>query len=82
MQEKDKELLTLFGKHIKNIRETKFNSLNDFALNHSSLSSATVSRIENALVDCKLTTLAKLSGAFNMSLNELFEHFEFKCNYE
>ena len=80
MQEEDKKVLKLFGEHVKNIRENKYNSLNNFALNHSELSSATISRIENALVDFKFTTLVKLSCALKISLYELFKDFKFNYN--
>ena len=80
MQEEDKKVLELFGKHLKTIRGKRYSSLNNFALNHSVLSSATVSRIENALVDFKFTTLVKLASALNISLNELFKDFNLDYN--
>lgn len=78
MQEEDKVLLKLFGHHVKKIRELKFKSLNDFALNHSLLSSATISRIENAKNDFKFTTFIKLANAMNITPSELLNKFNYK----
>lgn len=77
MQEEDKVLLKLFGDYAKQIRKSKFISLNDFALNNSLLSSATVSRIENGKNDFKFSTFIKLSNALNMTPAELLENFNF-----
>ena len=68
MQEEDKVLLTQFGDRIKKIRQAKFNSLNNFAMDYSILSSATVSRIENAKSDFKFSTFIKLANAMNLPL--------------
>lgn len=78
MQEENKVLLKLFGNHVKTIREEKFASLNDFALNNSLLSSATVSRIENAKSDFKFSTFIKLANAMNTTPSELLKNFNFK----
>lgn len=78
MQEEDKELLTLFGEHAKKIRIAKFNSLNDFALKHSMLSTATVSRVENAKSDFKFSTFIKYANAIDITPAELLENFNFK----
>ena len=80
MQEEDKVLLTQFGDRIKKIRQTKFNSLNNFAMDYSILSSATVSRIENAKSDFKFSTFIKLANAMNLEPAELLEGFSFKYN--
>ncbi|MFR1672189.1 MAG: helix-turn-helix domain-containing protein [Candidatus Gastranaerophilaceae bacterium] len=76
MQQNDKEILTNFGKLLKELREQKKISLNKFALNSDDLTSATLSRIENGLVDFKFTTLIKISNALNISLSELFKNFK------
>lgn len=80
MQEEDKVLLKLFGDQVKQVRKSKFSSLNDFALNNSLLSSATVSRIENGKNDFKFSTFIKLSNALNMPPAELLENFNFLYN--
>lgn len=57
MQNEDKVLLKQFGEKIREIRTSRFSSLNNFAFNSSLLTSATVSRIENGNVDFKFSTL-------------------------
>ena len=95
MQEEDKELLQLFGKNLKTIREARA-TLNKFALNDSTLTPATVSRIENGLVnfkfvtliklanvDFKFTTLIKIANALNITPSELLKDIDFKySDYE
>lgn len=78
MQEEDKKLLTLFANHVKQTRLSKFKSLNDFALNHSILSTATVSRVENAKSDFKFSTFIKYANAVDISPAELLKNFNFK----
>lgn len=80
MQEQDKKLLELFGNRLKQLREQKYKSLNNFAFNYSLVSSATISRIENANVDFKFSTLIKIANALNISASELLENFNFNYN--
>ena len=62
MQEEDKILLQLFGNKLKKLREEKYESLNKFAFDNTLLTSATISRIENANVDFKFTTVINASS--------------------
>ena len=78
MQQKNDILLQNFGKHIKQLREKKKMSLNEFAYKSLLLTSATQSRIENGLVDPKLSTIVKIANAMDMSVSELLEGFDFK----
>lgn len=80
MQEEDKVLLTLFGDKVKKIRQAKFNSLNSFAMDYSILSSATISRIENAKSDFKFSTFIKLANAMKLTPAELLKDFNFQYN--
>lgn len=80
MQKEDKAILELFAKRLKALREEKFSSLNQFAFNSSELTSATVSRIENANVDFKFTTLVKISNALGITPSELLEGINYKYN--
>lgn len=80
MQQKDKEILQNFGKHLKDIRSSKSKSLNKFVFEKGGITTATLSRIENGLVDFKFTTLVKMASALNMTLSELLN--EFDCKYE
>lgn len=76
MQQDNKEILKKIGKRIKELREQQNTSLNKFAFNSDDLTSATLSRIENGLVDFKFTTLVKLTTALDTSLSELFKDFK------
>lgn len=83
MQKDDKNLLELFGKELKSYRKSRFDSLNQFAFNNSLLTSATISRIENANVDFKFTTLIKIANALDMTPSELLQNINFKySDYE
>lgn len=78
MQQQDYELLTKFGRRIKELRTKQNKSLNNFSFNSELLTSATVSRIENGLVDLKFSTLIKLSNALDMKPEEVLHDFDFK----
>lgn len=78
MQEEDKLLLQLFGNKLKRLREKKYTSLNKFAFDNTLLTSATISRIENANVDFKFTTLVKIANALDITPGELLEGIDFK----
>ncbi len=82
MQQKDKEILLEFGQLFSKIRKQKSKSLNKFAFNCSNTTSATISRIENGLVDFKFTTLIKLAYALDISLQELLKDFKYKYEPE
>jgi len=78
MQQQDKKLLKLIGKRIKKLRLQKDRSLNSFAFRECLITSATLSRVENGLVDLKFTTLIKIANALNITPAELLEDFEFQ----
>ena len=78
MQQIDKENLKLFGERVRKIRISKSNSLNKIAFSHDGVTSATLSRIENGLVDFKFSTLIRLAQTLDMSLLELFGDYKFK----
>lgn len=83
MQANDKILLQMFGEQLKLLREAKYSSLNEFAFDNVLLTSATISRIENANVDFKFTTLIKLANALNITPSELLKDIDFKySDYE
>lgn len=77
MQQQNKNLLQLFGRHIKQLRMQKKMSLNEFAFKSLLITSATQSRIENGLVDLKFSTLIKIANALNITPAELLEDFDF-----
>ena len=80
MQQKDREILLTFGKLFSKARKQKSKSLNKFAFSKGGTTSATISRIENGLVDFKFTTLIKLAYALEISLPDLLK--DFKYEYE
>lgn len=58
MEQNNKALTKKLGRYLKVLREKKGISLNHFAYEND-LTTATVSRIENGLVDTKISTLIK-----------------------
>ncbi len=78
MQQENERLLQLFGRHIKNLRLQKKQSLNEFAYKSLLLTSATQSRIENGLVDLKFSTLVKIANALEITPSELLDGFDYK----
>ena len=82
MQQADKKLLKKFGKLLINIRKSKYPSLNKFSFSKGGVTSATISRIENGLVDFKFSTLVKIACALNISLEDLFKEFNYKYEIE
>lgn len=77
MKRVDKQNLKAFGKIIRKIRKSKSSSLNNIAFNNDGVTSATLSRIENGLVDFKFSTLINLSRTLNVPLSELFNDFKY-----
>lgn len=72
-----KKILKILAKRVKNLREENTKSLNAFVFKHGVITTATLSRIENALVDVKFTTLVKLAQVLGISLEDLFKDVEF-----
>ena len=71
-----------FGKRIQEIRKHKSKSLNKIAFSRGGVTSATLSRIENGLVDFKFSTLLNLAHTLDVSLVELFDGFEYSQTEE
>jgi len=61
-----------FGEHLKKLREDKSLSLNMLAYEND-LNKSTLSRIENGIVDPKLSTLNKIAESLEISLDELMK---------
>lgn len=78
MREEDKAILLKFGKHLRELRAKKYSSLNEFAFDSEMLTSATISRIENANVDFKFTTLIKIANTLGITPSELLQGIDFK----
>lgn len=82
MKQNDKKNLEEFAKIVKNIREGKSESLNNIAFTRGGVTSATLSRIENAQVDFKFSTLLKLAHTLDVPLIKLFENYNYKNHYD
>lgn len=82
MQHQNSELLKLFGQRVKELRLKKNKSLNSFSFNSELLTSATLSRIENGLVDLKFSTLIKIANALEIKPEELLYNFTFNFDIE
>jgi len=80
MQQHKKENLEILAKRIKELRVQQSSSLNKFCFTKGNVTSATWSRIENALVDPKFTTLIEISRMLGITLEELFKNL--KLNYK
>lgn len=78
MKRSDKENLKTFGKVVQKIRKSKSSSLNNIAFTRGGVTSATLSRIENGLVDFKFSTLLNLAHTLDIPLVELFKDYHFK----
>lgn len=75
MKRRDKKILKSLGKCLKELREEKGISLNTFA-GESGMTSATVSRVENGLVDTRFTTLVQYACALEIPLEEILVKLE------
>lgn len=70
MERDEKKLTKLLGHYLKLLREEKGISLNIFAYEND-LTTATVSRIENGLVDTKFSTLVKYAKGLEIPLENI-----------
>ena len=71
MQQASKKNLKILAKRIKSLREKQSKSLNKFVFERGGITSATWSRIENAKVDLKFTTLVKVAAMLDIKVDEL-----------
>ena len=72
MQQFKKNNLTELAKRIKKLRLERSKSLNKFCFTKGDVTTATWSRIENALVDPKFSTLVEVCAMLELNLSELF----------
>lgn len=70
MEQNNKALTKKLGRYLKVLREKKGISLNHFAYEND-LTTATVSRIENGLVDTKISTLIKYARGLEVPLEKI-----------
>jgi len=78
MQQNERKILKILARKIKKLRKEKSRSLNSFVFEKGLITTATLSRIENGLVDVKFTTLVKLAQMLNINLSELFQGMVFQ----
>lgn len=81
MKQVDKDNLIAFGEHVKKIRNSKSGSLNKIAFSKNGVTSATLSRIENAQVDFKFSTLIHLAHTLDLSLVDLLKDYEYSEDF-
>lgn len=79
MQQDEKELIKILGHTLKLLRESKGVSLNIFAYEND-LTTATVSRVENGLVDSKFSTLIKYAKGLEIPLEHIIKNLN--INYK
>ena len=73
MERDEKKLIKILGHTLKLMREKKGVSLNIFAYEND-LTTATVSRVENGLVDTKFSTLIKYAKGLEIPLENILKH--------
>lgn len=81
MERDNKELVKLLGSYLKSLREQKGTSLNIFAYEND-MTTATVSRIENGLVDTKISTLIKYCRGLEIPLDTILKHLNISYSNE
>ena len=82
MQQASKKNLKILAKRIKSLREKQSKSLNKFVFEKGGITSATWSRIENAKVDLKFTTLVKVAAMLDIKVDELLFDLNFDYSLE
>ncbi len=81
MERDEKNLMKLLGNSLKSLRLKQNKSLNIFAYEND-LTTATVSRVENGLVDTKFSTLIKYAKGLEIPLDIIIKNLdiEYKNN--
>lgn len=77
MQQSKTKNLEKLAIRIKTLRLQKSKSLNKFVFSKGNVTSATWSRVENALVDVKFSTLIQISAMLEVKLDELLKDIDF-----
>lgn len=73
MEQDEKQIIKLLGNYLKTLREEQNKSLNIFAYEND-MTTATVSRVENGLVDLKFSTLVKYAKGLEIPLETILTH--------
>lgn len=82
MQAKNSKALKILGKRIQDLRKETGESLDSFIFSRGGTTSASLSRVENGLVDVKFTTLLKISCALKIPLDKIFKDLDFNYTLE
>ena len=82
MQQIKKENLKILANRIKELRVAKSKSLNKFCFSKGNVTSATWSRVENAIVDVKFTTLIQMCAMLEIKPEELFKGINFNYSLD
>lgn len=77
MQQSKTKNLEKLAIRIKTLRLQKSKSLNKFVFSKGNVTSATWSRVENALVDVKFSTLIQISAMLEVKIDELLKDIDF-----
>lgn len=77
MQQSKTKNLEKLAMRIKTLRLQKSKSLNKFVFSKGNVTSATWSRVENALVDVKFSTLIQISAMLEVKIDELLKDIDF-----
>lgn len=73
MEHDEKKIFKNLGEYLKSLRMGQNKSLNIFAYEND-MTTATVSRVENGLVDSKLSTLIKYAKGLEIPLENILKH--------
>lgn len=75
MERDEKQIIKLLGIYLKSLRESQNKSLNIFAYEND-MTTATVSRVENGLVDSKFSTLIKYAKGLEIPLETILMNLD------
>ena len=73
MEQDEKKIFKNLGEYLKSLRLGQNKALNIFAYEND-MTTATVSRVENGLVDSKLSTLIKYAKGLEIPLENILKH--------
>ncbi len=82
MQQVKSENLKKLAKRIKELRVAQSKSLNKFVFSKGNVTSATWSRVENGLVDVRITTLVQMASMLGMRIDELLMGVDFNYSQQ
>ena len=81
MEQYEKDIIKLLGNSLKSLRLKQNKSLNIFAYEND-ITTATVSRVENGLVDTKFSTLIKYAKGLEIPLDIIIKNLDIEYKNE